>query len=60
MGQFLSRSFPDLGDCQKRIYRIAWSLDFIENAPIGFLDQSDAVHPAGFPIMTILFRFKAQ
>ena len=27
-------------------------IDFIGNAPIGFLDQSDAVHPAGFPIMT--------
>ena len=30
-------------------------LDFIGNAPAGFLDQSDAAHPAGFPIVTILF-----
>ena len=27
-------------------------LDFIGNASVGFLDQSDAAHPAGFPIMT--------
>lgn len=28
------------------------SLDFIGNVPVGFLDQSDAGHPAEFPIMT--------
>ena len=26
-------------------------LDFIGNAPTGFSDQSDAIHPAGFPII---------
>ncbi|VFM97712.1 MAG: hypothetical protein BECKG1743E_GA0114224_101475 [Candidatus Kentron sp. G] len=31
-----------------------WSLDFIGNTPAGFSDQSDAIHPVGFPIMTII------
>ena len=42
-------------------------LDFIGNAPAGSTDQPDAVHPAGFPIMTNIpncagfsFGFKAQ
>ena len=29
-------------------------LDFIGNTPAGFSDQSDAIHPVGFPIMTII------
>ena len=32
-------------------------LDFIGNAPTGFSDQSDAIHPAGFPIITISIRY---
>ncbi|VFN05196.1 MAG: hypothetical protein BECKG1743D_GA0114223_106841, partial [Candidatus Kentron sp. G] len=31
-------------------------LDVIGNAPTGFSDQSDAIHPAGFPIITISIR----
>ena len=36
-----------------RLLAPAFALDFIGNTPAGFLDQSDAAHPAGFPIMTI-------
>nr|VFJ66460.1 MAG: hypothetical protein BECKFM1743A_GA0114220_104143 [Candidatus Kentron sp. FM] len=37
---------------QGRADFLACSTNFIGNAPTDFLDQSDAAHPAGFPIMT--------